>query len=299
MDRDGARAAIETHLERVVGTVEAPGSLREAVRYALLGGGKRLRPLLAWHCAIAASGDPAAGVRSLPVGAAVELVHAFSLVHDDLPAMDDDDLRRGRPTLHIHAGEAMAILAGDAMLAMAFGVISTPPDGEPPFGAGLRSALIAELCRGTMGMIAGQVLDTLGGENEPIEPARMVEKIHRLKTGALISAACRMGAMAGLGEADESGERLAAISEYGEVIGLMFQIVDDLLDVEQSTEHAGKRTGKDAHAGKLTWPGVFGIEHSRLKVEEFRLCAERAADRLGPSALTLRELAGELAGRTR
>jgi geranylgeranyl pyrophosphate synthase len=299
MDRDGARDAIEAHLARVVGTIDAPGSLREAIRYALLGGGKRLRPLLAWHCAIAASGDPDAGARSLPVGAAVELVHAFSLVHDDLPAMDNDDLRRGRPTLHIHAGEAMAILAGDAMLAMAFGVLETPAGGEPPFGAGLRSALVAELCRGTMGMIAGQVLDTLGGGDEPVEPARKVEQIHRLKTGALISSACRMGAMAGLGGTDESGERLAAISEYGAAIGLMFQIVDDLLDVEQSPEHAGKRTGKDAAAGKLTWPGVFGVDASRAKIEEFRLCAERAADRLGPPASTLRELAVELAGRTR
>lgn len=298
MNRDGARAAIEAHLARVVDAIEAPGSLRDAVRYALIGGGKRLRPLLAWHCAIAASGDPDAGARSLPVGAAVELVHAFSLVHDDLPAMDDDDLRRGRPTLHIHAGEAMAILAGDAMLAMSFGALATPAEGLPPFGPPLRSALVAELCRGTMGMIAGQVLDTLGGD-EPGDPRTLVERIHRQKTGALIATACRMGAMAGSGEAEESGERLSAITEYGEAIGLMFQIVDDLLDVEQSTEHAGKRTGKDAHAGKLTWPGVFGVDASRAKIEEFRLCAGRAAGCLGPPAMPLRELADELAGRTR
>jgi geranylgeranyl diphosphate synthase type II len=289
--------AIERHLSEVCAGLRAPPNLRDAVAYALLGGGKRLRPLLAWHCCAAAAGEASAGRLSLGVGAAAELVHAFSLVHDDLPAMDDDDLRRGRPTLHVHAGEAMAILAGDAMLAFAFGVLARVEGASPT----LRIRLVEELTAGTMGMISGQVLDTLGGFAAQETPGQRVERIHREKTGALIVAACRMGALVGLaGRPDaESTERLAAISRYAEAIGLMFQIVDDLVDVEQPAEHAGKRTGKDAEAGKLTWPGVHGVEASRAKVEEFRVCAVDAARSLGPAAEALEELAGYLARRTR
>ncbi|MBZ0172250.1 MAG: polyprenyl synthetase family protein, partial [Phycisphaerales bacterium] len=154
------RERIDAHLASTVDSLDTPDPLREAVRYALLGGGKRLRPLLAWHCCVATSGDADSGSVSLPAGAAVELVHAFSLVHDDLPAMDDDDMRRGRPTLHVHAGEAMAILAGDAMLALAFGVLSAPAEDRPAYEPALRCRLVEELTRGTSGMIAGQVLDT-------------------------------------------------------------------------------------------------------------------------------------------
>lgn len=294
------RARIDGHLASVVGGLETPEPLRAAMRYALLEGGKRLRPLLAWHCCVATAGDPGVGPLSLPAGAAVELVHAFSLVHDDLPAMDDDDMRRGRPTLHVHAGEAMAILAGDAMLALAFGVLSAPAESRPAYEPGLRCRLIEELSRGTSGMIAGQVLDTIGADEIGQDDAARVERIHALKTGALISAACRMGAIVGScgrGTA-EADRRLDAIDGYASAIGLMFQIVDDLLDVEQSAEHTGKRTGKDSEAGKLTYPAVHGVAASRAMIGELLDLAQSEAGGLGDSASMLQELAAFLAQRS-
>jgi geranylgeranyl diphosphate synthase type II len=251
-----------------------------------------------------------AGAASLPAGAAVELVHAFSLVHDDLPAMDDDDLRRGRPTLHIHAGEAMAILAGDAMLSLAAMALSIPPEGGAPVSDALHRGLLAELNRGTMGMISGQVLDTLGGFDDGVPEADRVERIHREKTGALITAACRMGALVGLERAGldpraDGADRLDAVTRYADAIGLMFQVVDDLMDVEQSSEHTGKRTGKDAEAGKLTYPGVHGVERSRAFVSEL---LDRASGALAAlpgvgsgraGGDVLQELASYLAQRTK
>lgn len=295
------RRSINDHLAGLVASLDIPASLRGAIEYALLGGGKRLRPILAWHCCVAAAGDGEAGPASLPAGAAVELVHAFSLVHDDLPAMDDDDLRRGRPTLHIHSGEAMAILAGDAMLALAFGALGDSPAGPP--GDRLRSRLAEELVRGTIGMISGQVLDTIPGERARAGPgdAERVERIHALKTGALISASCRMGALIGLARSgrDESDPVFAAIDSYGASAGLMFQIVDDLLDIEQTAERVGKRTGKDAGAGKLTHPGVHGVEATREKVKELWDRTVSATENMGEMAGPLVDLAGVLARRTR
>lgn len=277
---------IEDALSRAADAPDAPESLRHAVRYALLGGGKRLRPLLAWHSAVAAGGT---GPESLPAAVAVELIHAFSLVHDDLPALDNDDIRRGRPTLHRHAGEAMAILAGDAMLTRAFELLVR--DVPAPLG----QRLAAELAQGTSGMIAGQVYDTLGGMPAGLSDAQRVALVHRNKTGALIRASCRMGAMLTPG-ADHA---LGPITAYGEAIGLMFQIVDDLIDVEQPPEHAGKRTGKDFQAGKITYPGVLGVDRSRAEVHRLAHAAMDAIAPLGPNAGGLADLCGILARRTR
>ena len=296
------RERIDAHLGAITDNLPVPPNLRDAIRYSLLGGGKRVRPLFAWHCAVAVSGDESMGEASLPAGAAVELIHAFSLVHDDLPAMDDDDLRRGRPTLHIHAGEAMAILAGDAMLSLASTALSVPPMGGAPIPDGLHRRLTAELTAGTLGMISGQVLDTLGGFDEATPEAERVARLHREKTGALITAACRMGALVGaqsLPETDADA-RLAGVTDYADAIGLMFQVVDDLLDVTQSAEHLGKRAGKDADAGKLTYPGVYGVERTRAFIAELLDRASGALAELpaGDHRDVLQELASFLAQRT-
>lgn len=286
-------APINDHLAAYVDGLSLPANLIDAVRYALIGGGKRLRPLLCWHACAALGGQ---GAAALDAGAAVELIHAFSLVHDDLPAMDDDDLRRGRPTLHIHAGEAMAILAGDCMLALAFGVLSERHQ------APLAARLIAELVQGTTGMIAGQVHDTLGGLDPGLPPLERVGLIHASKTGALIRAACRMGAhvaLAGPAGPGAAEARLAAVTRYAESVGLMFQIVDDLLDVEQSAEVTGKRTRKDLEAGKMTYPGVLGVEKSRAEVERLLGEAVVALEPLGAMARPLAQLAQALARRDR
>ncbi|MEM1185037.1 MAG: polyprenyl synthetase family protein [Planctomycetota bacterium] len=258
------RPSVDAALDAFIDRAEMPDSLRAAVRYAATSGGKRVRPILSWACSEAVGG---LGEASLPAGVAVELIHAFSLVHDDLPSLDDDDLRRGRPTLHRHAGEAMAVLAGDAMLTLAFqaiDAIDTPT---------LRDRLRDDLVRGTMGMIGGQVYDTLGTLPEGLTDREKLETVHRGKTGALLKASCLMGARCG----GADNRSLQAVSDYAESIGLLFQIVDDLIDVEQSDEHVGKRTGKDADAGKRTYPGVLGIKASRTAADDFLESACRAA----------------------
>lgn len=288
MENAGIIERVDSALDDFVASSELPENLRDAVRYALLGGGKRLRPLLAWRCAEAVGGD---GSASIPAGIAVELIHAFSLVHDDLPALDNDDLRRGRPTLHRHAGEAMAILAGDAMLTMAYDALWR----SEGLGDGLRVGLVRELGQGTRAMIAGQVYDTLGGMPVGLEDRQKLELIHRNKTGALIRASCRMGAM--LGGADES--ELAAITRFAEDLGLIFQIVDDLLDVTASPEAVGKATGKDADAGKLTYPMVLGVDATRGEIGRVQTDAEKALKPLGPGAEPLLELSRAMAQRDR
>lgn len=299
-DAAGVRPRIESFLEHAAGALTARGSLREAVEYALLGGGKRLRPMLSWLAAQAAGGD---GARTLPAGAALELVHAFSLVHDDLPAMDDDDMRRGRPTLHVHAGEAMAILAGDAMLAMAFAALGLEPPGGGVYGPGLRVRLADELAAGSLAMIQGQVYDTLGFEGADAtafagegDRAR-VRAIHENKTGALLVAAVRLGGLVATDGAED--ERLGALTVAGRALGLMFQIVDDLIDVEQTAEHTGKRTGKDAQAGKLTYPGVYGVDGARARVAELQDEAMAALSGLGAGADPLRRACLAMARRTK
>lgn len=279
-------AAIESYLDRLTAGWTLPANLVAAIRYSLLGGGKRLRPLLAWRCceAVGASGES-----SLAAGAAVELIHAFSLVHDDLPAMDDDDLRRGKPTLHIHAGEAMAILAGDAMMTLAFEHLVAKVSDAP-----LADGLVRELSQATTGMIAGQVYDSLGGFPVGLSDHERLILIHRNKTGALIRAACRMGAMSG----KASEQHLNAITRYSEAVGLMFQVVDDLLDIESTPEQTGKRTRKDATAGKLTFPGLLGVAQSKAEVRRLTEEAADAVTVLGPPATPLIELAERMSQRT-
>ncbi len=277
-------AAIETHLECAVERTALAPNLREAVRYALLGGGKRLRPVLTLACA-----EVAGGRREdvLDAAAAVEMVHAFSLVHDDLPALDNDSMRRGRPTLHVAFGESMAILAGDALLSLAFETAARSPRRS--------DRLVAELAGATTAMITGQVYDTLGGFEESLDPASRLREVHRNKTGALIRAACRMGAV-GVQAPEPTVELL---SRWGDLVGLMFQVVDDLIDETQTAEHAGKAVGKDRAAGKLTWPAVHGLEATRREIERLVQASRAAVEPLGADAAPLWEIADLLASRTR
>ncbi len=274
-------------IERWLAARALPDRLREAIRYALLAPGKRLRPILTIHACEAVGGR---ADEALAAAAAVEMIHAFSLVHDDLPAMDDDDLRRGRPTLHRHAGEALAILAGDAMLGLAVEVVLS--EVKPAERA---AAVCRELILGTNDMIAGQVYDSVPELRAPEDAAVLLLKIHRHKTGALIRASCRMGALCG----DAAPAELEQITRYGEAIGLMYQIVDDLLDVTQTTEHLGKTAGKDAGQHKLTYPALHGLERSRAEAERLRQEALAAIAELGDAALPLRQLCDYLAVRTR
>lgn len=290
-------AAIGAALQRV----ELADSLRDAAVYAALGPGKRVRPALCLRCAQAVGGGdgPASGLTTgarramaMPAAVALEMVHAFSLVHDDLPGLDGDELRRGRPTLHVHAGEAMAVLAGDLLLVRALEVLT-----EGPFDDRTARLVAAELAAATRDMVSGQVYDTMGDLPEGLSDRERVDLIHRKKTGALLTAACRLGPLAA-GDRPESDE-LASITAYAERLGLMFQIVDDLLDVEQAPDHTGKRTGKDAEAGKLTFPAVLGVEASRRAVSRLEREALEWIEPLGPPAEPLRELCRWLAIRTR
>jgi geranylgeranyl pyrophosphate synthase len=257
------------------------------MHYAVLGGGKRFRPLLVWHACATAGGDPEI---CLPAAAAIEYIHAFSLVHDDLPAMDDDDLRRGRPTLHVHTSEAMAILAGDALLNLAFAAL-TQVSIEPTQCI----ELVKELTTGCAGMISGQIYDSLPDADPAIDDRDRLERIHKNKTGALIRASCRIGAVCG----GASNDALAALTTYADDIGLMFQAVDDLLDVEQLTEHAGKRTGKDADAGKLTYPGLLGVDGTKAEIERLRVEAISSVEPMGSKAKPLVTIANLIAARDR
>jgi geranylgeranyl diphosphate synthase, type II len=281
---------IEQALERAITIPRSTPALEAALRYGVLGGGKRLRPILAWHCCEAMGGR---GEQSLVAGVALELVHCFSLVHDDLPALDNDDLRRGKPTLHKHAGEAMAILAGDAMLNLATEHVL----GATSLDAATRVRLMSTLSRATTRMIVGQVADTLYDYPVGIAPGvARVRFVHGAKTGALLEAACVTGGLCA-GRFDTREE--ACLQRFGSAIGLMFQAVDDLIDVTQSAQHAGKRTGKDAEAGKLTYPGVMGIEATRETIQELASEADAAIEPLRERGSVLREIARMMSGRTK
>jgi geranylgeranyl diphosphate synthase type II len=258
-----------------------PSIIHRAMRYSLFAGGKRIRPLLAMGAAEAVSDAPA-GIES--AACALELIHTYSLIHDDLPALDNDDLRRGRPTCHKVFGDAMAILAGDALLTLAFEVLAKLEGVD----AARRIALVAELASasGTVGgMIGGQVNDLEGEGKFPT--AQLLESIHRAKTGALLRASVRMGGM----YASATAPQLAALTSFGEHIGLAFQIVDDILDVEQSSEALGKTAGKDAQQHKITFPAVYGLELSREMAETERLAAHLALACFDERAERLKQLA--------
>jgi geranylgeranyl diphosphate synthase type II len=280
-------SAVETYMREFVEARPMPDNLQQAVLYALMGGGKRVRPTLAVRCCEAVGGAPE---QAMPAAAAIEMVHAFSLVHDDLPAMDDDDLRRGRPTLHRHASEAMAILAGDMLLGLAFEVLATRLKE-----ATLVSAATRELATATNDMIIGQVCDTLPCWDDAVEPVERLEVIHRHKTAALLRAACRLGAICG----GASAANLDALTQYADAMGLMFQVVDDLLDVTQSTEQLGKTAGKDVEQDKLTYPAVLGVEASKQEVERLRITAIAALEPLGDKAEPLVAFAQSMAIRTK
>ena len=265
-------ALLKSRLEAVAR--RSPARLSDAMAYSLLDGGKRLRPLLCLTFADAvARASNGGGEPANDAACALECVHTYSLVHDDLPAMDDDDLRRGRATNHKVHGEAMAILAGDALLTEAFAMLAAGPPAEQA----LRGRLVTELAlaAGAGGMVGGQVLDI--AEDRPAA-LDYLNRLHRMKTGALIKAACRMGAVAA--GADE--RTLEAAEVYGDAVGLAFQIADDLLDVTASTTTMGKPTGADAAAGRHTFPAVVGLAPARA------LAAEHVARAL----LAVRELEG-------
>ena len=258
-----------------------PASIHKAMRYSLFAGGKRIRPVLAIAAARAVSDSPE-GVEN--AAATLELIHTYSLIHDDLPALDNDDLRRGRPTCHKVFGDAMAILAGDALLTLAFEVLSRLRHID----AERKIRLVEELSRaaGTVGgMIGGQVNDLEGERKRPTE--HLLESIHRAKTGALLRASVRMGAV----YADATERELAALSEYGEHVGLAFQIIDDVLDVEESSESLGKTAGKDEAQQKITFPAVYGLERSREMAEEERLASHVALRIFDDRAERLRQIA--------
>jgi len=253
------RPAIERELDRRLPAETVwPARLHAAMRYSVFAGGKRLRPAL-----VIAAGEAFGGRRGdlLAPAVAVEMIHTYSLIHDDLPALDDDDLRRGQPTLHRHADESTAILAGDSLLTLGLTLLAR----EPSEAEGALRARAVELVGeaiGTGGMIGGQVEDLECERTWPTDAAGALERIHRGKTGSLLVASLRLGALhAGASVAEEG--RLA---RFGERVGLMFQVADDILDVEGSAGELGKTPGKDAEARKLTWPGLHGLEASRSKL---------------------------------
>jgi len=233
-----------------------PAPLHAAMRYSCLAPGKRLRPALAMAAAEASGGDPAT---VLDAACAIEMVHCFSLIHDDLPALDDDDLRRGMPTCHVKFGEAVAILAGDALFALAFDTLGHLPI---PADRALRAVRLLTGATGSDGLVAGETTDILS-EGTPVD-AETLERIHALKTGALIAASCEIGVVVS-GGADEDASRLR---EYGAAIGLAFQIADDVLNETSTPEQLGKAAGSDRARQKATYPALYGLDRSREAARE-------------------------------
>jgi geranylgeranyl diphosphate synthase type II len=273
---------IDEALDRLTpAATAAPETIHRAMRYSLFAGGKRIRPILCLQAAAAIADD---AVSALAAGCALEMIHTYSLIHDDLPALDNDDFRRGKPTCHKVFGEAMAILAGDALFTLAMQTLVRISDLDAP----AKVTLVEELSFGggtVDGMIGGQVAD-IEGERQP-PTAELLESIHRAKTGALLRASVRMGGICAGGDS----EQLEALSRYGEHVGLAFQIVDDILDVEQSTEALGKTAGKDAAQGKITFPAVYGLEDSRAMAQTECGRAHEALKPFGPRAQRLHEIA--------
>ena len=278
---EDARAVTET-LNRLLSTEDsAEARLTEAMRYATLNGGKRVRPFLVMSSARLFSVAESCALR---VAAAVEMVHCYSLVHDDLPAMDDDELRRGQPTCHVRFNEATAILAGDALLTKAFQVLADPDTHPNP---AVRSDLVAELAHaaGDEGMVAGQMLDLMA-EDATLGMSE-VTRLQRLKTGMLIGFACESGAI--LGKAPEAARH--ALRAYVHDLGLAFQIVDDLLDVEGDEKEVGKKTGKDQAAGKATFVSLLGRDRARAQADMLAGQAAQHLELFAEKANHLRELA--------
>jgi geranylgeranyl diphosphate synthase, type II len=277
------RAAVDRALDQLLPPPSLPPvTVHTAMRYSVFAGGKRLRPILVIAGAEAVGGSMQ---QVMPTACALECIHTYSLIHDDLPAMDDDDVRRGRPTSHKVYGEAIAILAGDGLLTLAFRLLAANrPSGQD--GHGLAAVLeeIADAA-GTLGMVGGQVVD-IESQGKPVTPD-MLEYIHTRKTAALIRAALRSGALL----SDASEAELAAVSRAGAALGLAFQIVDDILDVEGSTIQLGKTAGKDQAQRKATYPELFGLEASRSKARTLIEEAKTALAPLGSRAAPISALA--------
>ena len=286
--QDRVEQALRSALRAV--TQDAPPALAEAMAYSLFSPGKRLRPLLVVLACKAAGGTIEL---ALPSACAVEMIHTYSLIHDDLPAMDDDDLRRGQPTCHKKFGEALAILAGDALLTAAFEVIGT---GYAPRTAAVSCVELAK-GSGAVGMVGGQTLDLEAegrieaargfASGPPLQGVGALENIHARKTGALFRSSLRLGVYAAQAErsAGADPKALCAADDYAAAFGLAFQVTDDLLDVESTAEQTGKRVGKDAARGKLTYPGLLGVEESRRRAAELGQHAVAAAEQLGSAML--------------
>jgi geranylgeranyl diphosphate synthase, type II len=277
-----ARAAmVDEALERFVSSSHYPTAIAEAMRYSLMAGGKRLRPLLALAAAEAVAERDGHDIEqarrdAMPAACALELIHTYSLVHDDLPAMDNDVLRRGRPTAHVVYGEGLAILTGDALLTEAFGLLAREPPSKDAALAERKVATIAIVAAaaGASGMVGGQAIDLRAASAgaDPLDAERLRD-MHGRKTGALIRAA----SLAGAAMAGASADVMRAIGMFGGQVGLSFQIVDDILDVEGASADLGKTAGKDAAAGKPTYPALYGLERSRSLAQE---CASRAIEAL-------------------
>ena len=282
-------AMVERALAAAVRQSDGPElRLLEAMRYSLLDGGKRLRPILALASCEAVGGAPQ---DAMDFACAVEMIHTYSLIHDDLPSMDNDDLRRGRPTNHKVYGEAIATLAGDALLTDSFAILAGSRAGKRSAASVLETVAELSSAAGSAGMVAGQVMDLLGeGRNLTLE---QLESLHRKKTGALFVVSVRGGAR--LGGADQN--QLSSLTEYATALGLCFQVVDDLLDVESSTEKMGKRTNKDHAAGKNTYPGILGIEQSHKFARDLTDRAIAALERFDSRADPLRAIASYMVER--
>jgi farnesyl diphosphate synthase len=283
---DGWMKTVQVHVEEALGAYlplagAAPARLHEAMRYTVLGGGKRVRPLLVF----AAGGLFGAGTGSLArAAAAVEMIHAYSLVHDDMPCMDDDALRRGKPTVHVAYDEATALLVGDALQAQAFTVLAEEED--VPAARQVAMLRVLAGAAGSAGMCGGQAIDLDSvGLSLTLE---QLERMHQLKTGALLRASVMLGALAGR---DVTDAERAALDAYSNAIGLAFQVVDDVLDATADSATLGKTAGKDAAANKPTYVSILGLEESKLLAEKLRREAHDALAPFGEKALRLRELA--------
>ena len=287
------RAAVDGALRRLLADRgERPARLHEAMAYAVLAGGKRVRPILARLAHAAAGGDPD---RITEAACGLELIHTYSLVHDDLPAMDDDVLRRGRPTLHVAFDEATAILAGDALLTDGLGLLASRPPGAE--WAVLRAAAVAVAAgaAGSLGMVAGQIEDleaTGASDRGAADRAALLERIHRRKTGCLIRASVEVGAiLAGVDDRD-------GFAAFGDRLGLAFQVADDVLDATATADELGKSPGKDAEAGKLTYVTLHGLDAARVRLDELEAELVDLALRLEGTGGPLAELARFIIRRT-
>jgi geranylgeranyl diphosphate synthase type II len=276
-------AALRRHLPA---PRKRPATIHAAMRHSLFAGGKRLRPVLCLAAAETCGGETA---NAMPAACAVELMHTYSLVHDDLPCMDDDDLRRGRPTCHKVYGEGMAVLTGDALLTQAFEVLAaTPPTRRHPLADFVRELAVTG---GSTQLIGGQVMD-LEGEGRPLSKAELV-RIHQAKTAALLTTSLRLGAMS----ANAPEARLDALTTFGRSLGLAFQVIDDILDVTQTTDKLGKTAGKDQSVDKATYPSLLGLDRARAEAGRLTTRAMNALDSIGRPAARLRQIAAYLLDR--